>query len=279
MPKTPPTSPPSAVSRVPLDLPRMPLPGLAVVGRDSVAASGVLMLTHFYVTRLRFFEAVDTARRMLDTDRLWISDKDLLNLLYCWPEHYQRISELHRAQLEARILGIPHPDVANESRDQIIQGLLVRVLNAFGQPDGRVRRRRADEVDLTSAVSAVRSRLAGSVSGLGTMQIRDLRTQLTAATDILAGLANPLHVRRRSATAKGNVWASLNTLVGQAQRTDGVDMYAAAEQARAWRRIWLLLENHAGGPPSKGQRRAAMLLRPAPSWQPGKPGAGLETVR
>jgi hypothetical protein len=212
---TPPVDP-CAVAHEPLVLPDIALP--ALISDERVTASGVLLLAHLYGTRLRFFDAVDQARRLLDTDQLCVDDKDLLNLLYCWPERHFRLDAVQRARLAARVLGIPHPDVPDEDRDNVVQRLLARLLESINSVcDPGPLRTKATPADvrlLESAVAAVQTRLSRSMTTLATLQVRDLQVQLSTAMHVLTELATRrlLPVPCRPGAASPDIWGSVSFL-------------------------------------------------------------------
>jgi len=266
-PATPPIDP-CAVAATPLALPDIQLP--ALISAERVTASGVLLLAHIYGTLLRFFDAVYRARQLLDTDQLCLDDqhRDLLNLLYCWPERHHRLDDVQLARLAAKVLGIPHPDVPDEDRDKVIQRLLAGLLDSINSVcDPGCLRRKAPAADrrlLESAVAAVQTRLSWSMTGLTTMQVRDLQVQLDTATKILTELATLLPVPCRPGVAGPDIWGSVSYLVGDQLRAADVDLFETADEARAWRVIFNWLDGYTGGLPSRKKVvcRAAALLRP-----------------
>jgi hypothetical protein len=258
---------PCAAAAEQLDaMPNIPAPALVSVER--VEAAGVLMLAHLYGTRLRFFDAVDRARQLLDTDALCVDDRDqdLRRRLYCWPERGDRVGPTDRAQLVARVLGIAHPDVPDDQRDPTIQRLLADVLDAendvcIPRPHGVEVPPAADQY-LHSRVLAVRSRLSASMSGLTTMRVRDLQLQLTAAKRILDDVAGLLPVPCRPGVAARDLWGSLTVLVGDQLRADGIEIVEEAEIAWAWRVIFEWLAGFGRVAPPDKVCRAAALVRP-----------------
>jgi hypothetical protein len=225
-----------------------------------VGAAGVLMLAHSYGTRLRFFDAVDRARLLLDTDQVRIGDRSLRARLYCWPERDHRVDTRMRLLLAAKVLGVPHPDVPDDERDDTIQRLLAELLDALHgvcDPGGlRTKPTAAAHQRLESAASAVCARLSTTMTGLTTMQVRDLQVQLKAARDILTALAPHLRVP--------DLWGTLAVLVGERLRADGVELLAEAETARAWAAVftWLATPSRKMRSIDRDLCRTAALLRP-----------------
>jgi hypothetical protein len=268
------TTTPCGFSQVVFDPPDIALP--ALISLERVRGAGVLMLAHLYGTRLRFFEAVEQARQLLDTDDLCFDDPDLLDRLYCYPECRHRVGPDERALLAAKVLGVPHPDVPENLRDPLIQGLLTRLLDAVndvcdprhpssGPTPAQVQR-------VVSAALAVQTRLSWSMAGLITLQVRDLQEQLATAQGLLTDLADYLRVPCRPGGAGADIWGSVSVLVGERLRADGIDVFEFAEQARAWRVIFNALDGPAGGVPSVATIcEAAALLRPSPPDRGCKP--------
>lgn len=244
-----------------------------LISPESVRGAGVLMLIYQYGTRLRFFEAVDRARELLDTDRLCLddkADKDLADRLYCYPDPRHRAGPFERALLAAKVLGIPDDRVPDDQRDDLIQPLLARLLDAASaacdSDSARTGPSPGDLQRIESSASAVLARLSSSMTGMACLQVRDLQCQLDTAYDLLTELAEHLPVPCRLRAPKPpDVWGSLSVLVGDRLRADGVDLYQATQQATAWREVfdWLgLCVGRPSTPPRTPLCKAAALLRP-----------------
>ncbi|MGQ0773555.1 MAG: hypothetical protein ACT4NY_03905 [Pseudonocardiales bacterium] len=265
----------------------MPAPR-GLISTDRVLGAGSLLLAYRYGDQLRFFDAVDRARELLDTDLLCLEDtgdQALLNRLYCWPELEYRVSAATVRRLVAEVFGIPNPDVAEGERDTAIQAMLVRLLdaiNAVCDPGPfRTESTPFTQQRLDYAAFAVQARLSRSMRGLVTMQVRDLQRQLTAATDILIDLASRLQLPCRPGLTVGDPvqdpWGSLEVLVGDQLRADGVDLFEAADIADAWRVVFDFLADFTGGIgacPDELCQAAAVLRPPAsdciPVCEPSK---------
>lgn len=246
-----------------------------LISLDSVRGAGVLMLVYQYGTRLRFFEAVDRARELLDTDRLCLddtNDKDLADRLYCYPDPRHRAGSFERALLAARVLGIPDDRVPDDQRDDLIQPMLARLLDAANVACDPPRKpygpSAGDRQRLKSAARAVQSRLSWSMTGLASLQVRDLQCQLETARALLTELARQhLPVPCRPGAGGDPLWGVLSVLVGDRLRADGIDLYEATEQAAAWRTAfdWLggyAVDRTATPSCTDALCEAAALLRP-----------------
>ena len=237
---------------------------------DRVLGAGVLMLAYQYGTRLRFFDAPTRARELLDTDRICVDDRGLLDRLYCWPERDERLDTVQRARLMARVLGVPHPDVDDAERDTLIQPLLARLLDAINAvcDPGPFRKSvpPASEENLDSALLAVRARLSQSMTGLVTQQVRDLQRQLDNAIEIVTDLATDLQLPCGFSNSPA-IWGALDVLVGDQLRSDGVDIIEGAQTAEAWSAIFAFLDgssSYVKGTLPSGLCGSVALLRPPP---------------
>lgn len=276
---------PCAVASVEFALPVVD-PPMGLISRDRVLGAGSLLLAYRYGDQLRFFEAVGRARELLDTDQLCLNDLDrpaayrdspatsrdeaLLDRLYCWPELENRVSTATRRRLAAKVFGIPHPDVPDDERDTGIQPMLVRLLDAINEISDLDSVRTAPTplnlYRLEFAARTVQARLSLSMTGLVTMQVRDLQRQLTASMDILTELASRLQLPCRPGATGRDMWDSLEMLVGNQLRADGVDLFEAADMAAAWRVVFQFLANFTGGASVSAElREAAAVLRPPAS--------------
>ncbi|MGH3871436.1 MAG: hypothetical protein ACRDSR_07980 [Pseudonocardiaceae bacterium] len=268
------TSPPPLVERCEVaDVPFAALPDIpppnALISLERVRGAGSLLLSYRYGDQLRFFDAVDAARTLLDTDRLCLDgtgDQALLNRLYCWPELEYRVSATTRRSLVAKVFGIPSPDVGESERDTAIQPMLMRLLdaiNAVCDPGPfRSAPTAADEQRVEFAAFAVQARLSLTMTGLTTMLVRDLQRQFTASTDILTDLAARLQLPCRPGVTEPDLWGSLDVLVGDQLRADGVDLFEAADIADAWRAVFAFLATFTGGADVSDVCQAAAVLRP-----------------
>lgn len=249
-------------------LPDIPPPN-ALISLDRVLGAGSLLLSYRYGDQLRFFDAVDLARELLDTDRLCLDgpdDQALLNRLYCWPELEYRVSAATRRRLVTKVFGIPNPEVPESERDTAIQPMLVRLLDAINAvcDPGPFRSgpTSADEQRVEFAAFAVQARLSLSMTGLTTMLVRDLQRQLTASTFILTDLATRLRLPCRPCVTDPDLWGSLEVLVGEQLRASGVDLFEAADMAEAWGEIFEFLAAFTGGAEVSDVCQAAAVLRP-----------------
>lgn len=248
-----------------------------LISAARVLGAGSLLLAYRYGDQLRFFDAVDRARELLDTDRLCLDgsgDQTLLNRLYCWPELEYRVSAATRRRLMAKVFGIPNPDVPEGERDTVIQAMLVRLLDAINAvcDSGPFRTTPTpfNEQRLEYAAVAVQARLSLLMTGLVSVQVLDLQLQLTAATEILIALASRLQLPCRPGSTVGDTirdpWGSLEVLVGDQLRADDVDLFEAADIADAWRVVFKFLGGYPGGSYDSDELcQAAAVLRPPAS--------------
>lgn len=267
-------------------------PPSPLVSPERVRGAGSLLLSYRYGDQLRFFDAVNRARELLDTDLLCLAttsgsgdmttdlDDDaiakrrrLLNRLYCWPEQQDRVSAATRRRLVAKVFGIPHPEVPEGDRNTVIQPMLIRLLdaiNAVCDPGPFPRREPvpAQLGQLKSAAFAVQDQLSASMTELVTLQVRDLQAQFDAATQILTHLAPYLQLPCRPGTGNDqDLWRSVQTLVGAQLRASGTELFEAADMADAWRAIFEFLAEFNVGFDVEARNlpcEAAALLRPPP---------------
>lgn len=248
----------------------------ALISPERVKGAGVLLLARIYGDQLRFFDAIDKARELLDTDLLCLDtlknvscstnpQQTLLNLLYRWPETGHQVSLATRQRLANKVLGIPAPGAPAAERDTLIQPLLSRLLDSINAVPDPTSLKSADQEVLKLTAQLVEARLSTTMTGLVTMQVRDLQKQLGVATSILGDLGGHLkRPCRPGATDEYNVFAPLTVLVGKQLEADGVDLFQTADIAEAWRVVFEKLPNLTGSVTQVDDQlsRAAAVLRP-----------------
>lgn len=269
-----------ATTDVDLDSETVPVPA-NLVDPDRIKAACKLWLAHLY-EQLGLFLAMERAWTLVEEDELRLGftgdGSNALNALYSWPE-ITRILDRDRLHLvEARTLGLCHPDVPGSECNQLIRPLIARLITALSRfHDGHKgdEHRTARLLELSSLLQAVLMNFTENTSDGAGMVARHQWGNVTTAINTLTQLAKHLCLPGYLNAGSG-AYGAVIALRREGLKRAGKDPYQEIRLLLAWQTFldWVAADHGpvlTPGEVTNEVREAAAILRPEPRDTPALP--------